>query len=250
MTRRRARWDEVLLRVLPGTSPMHRMWAGTKLVGVAVVTVGWLLFPGWGAAAAAVLLVVVSMAAGGVPFSVLPRPAWWVVALFVLGGVTAAFGGQLVGYLQAFIITLGVLALGAVVTWTTPLAEVADALQSLGAPLRRIGLPAGEWAAACAVGVRSLPMLLEEWRVLVSVHRLRTAAGPQGSWRDRIRAASDLPIRALIATLRRAGEVGLAVAARGGPPDPHPRRVRLHRVDTVAIAAVLGGVLLAATLPA
>ena len=250
MSTRRARWDEVLLRVLPGSSPVHRMWAGTKLIGLVIATVGWLVFPGWGAAGAAVVLVVAALVAARVPISVLPRPALWVAALLLLGFVTAAIGGQLVAFVQTFVISIAVVALGAVVSWTTPLAEVAAALQVLGAPLRRAGLPVGEWAAACAVGVRSLPMLLDEWRVLFAVHRLRAAVGPSRPRRDRLRAMIDLPTRALVTTLRRAREVGSAVAARGGPPAPHPQPVRLRLVDAVALLVILAGVAVAVALPA
>lgn len=245
MSRPGPRWDEVLLRVLPGDSALRRMWAGTKLVGLVVTAIGWLLFPGWGAAAAALGLVLVALVAARVPLSVLPRPQVWLVALVLLGALTAAVGGQLAAYVQAFTISYGVVALGAVVAWTTPLGEVADALLVLGAPLQRAGLPVGEWAAACAVGVRSLPMLLDEWRVLVAVHRLRTAAGPRPGLSGRGRSALALPVRALVMTLRRAREVAVAVAARGGPPDVRRGSVRLRRPDIAALIAVVAGIGLA-----
>jgi energy-coupling factor transport system permease protein len=239
------RWDEVLLRVLPGDSALRRMWAGTKLVGLTVTAIGWLLFPGWGAAAAALALVLVALLAARVPLSVLPRPRWWLVGLVLLGAATAAIGGQLGAYVQAFTISYGVVALGAVVAWTTPLGEVADALLVLGAPLQRAGLPVGEWAAACAVGVRSLPMLLDEWRVLVAVHRLRTAAGRRPGLSGRVRSALALPMRALVMTLRRAREVAVAVAARGGPPDARLKSVRLHEPDIAALGAIVTSIGLA-----
>lgn len=238
MNRPGLRWDEVLLRVLPGDSVLRRMWAGTKLIGLAVVTIGWLLLPGWGAAATAFALVLVALVAAHVPLSVLPRPRWWLVGIVLLGAAAAAVGGQIAAYVQSFAITFGVVALGAIVAWTTPLAEVADALLVLGAPLRRLGLPVGEWAAACALGVRSLPMLLDEWRVLMAVHRLRTAVGRRPGPLDRGRAALALPFRALVMTLRRAREVGVAVAARGGPPDPGQKPVRLHGPDIAGVTAI------------
>ncbi|MBW4043076.1 MAG: energy-coupling factor transporter transmembrane protein EcfT [Acidobacteria bacterium] len=250
MSRPRLRWDEVLLRVLPGDSALRRMWAGTKLIGLAVATIGWLLLPGWGAAVTALALVVAALVAAHVPLSVLPRPRWWLVGIVLLGAVTAAVGGQLAAFVQAFAITFGVVALGAIVAWTTPLAEVADALLVLGAPLRRWGWPVGEWAAACALGVRSLPMLLDEWRVLVAVHRLRSAVARRVGVLDRGRAALALPLRALVMTLRRAREVGVAVAARGGPPDPGRKPVRLHGADLAALTAIIVSIALAWLVPA
>ena len=91
--------------------------------------------------------------------------------------------------------------------------EIAPAIANLAAPLRKLRLPVDEWAVAIALSLRSLPLLLDEMRILRAGRRLR----PRGS----VRTARDNPlvdvITAMMAvTMRRAGELGEAITARGG----------------------------------
>ena len=36
-----------VVRFVPGTSPLHRMWAGTKLVALGALSISLLLWPSW-----------------------------------------------------------------------------------------------------------------------------------------------------------------------------------------------------------
>jgi energy-coupling factor transport system permease protein len=64
MSDTRVRRPVVLLRPVPGTSVIHELWAGTKIVVVFCVSVVLAFYPGWGpiAVMAALLAVTVRLA--------------------------------------------------------------------------------------------------------------------------------------------------------------------------------------------
>ena len=73
----------VLLRLLPHDSPVHRLWAGTKLLVVLGLGVMLSFRPTWPALGAAAAVVAVGIVAARVPAGAVPRlPRWvWVLAL-------------------------------------------------------------------------------------------------------------------------------------------------------------------------
>ena len=60
-TGRRRRRAVVLLRPIPGTSVIHELWAGTKLIVVFTLSLLLAFYPGWIAIGLAALLVVVAL---------------------------------------------------------------------------------------------------------------------------------------------------------------------------------------------
>ena len=61
------------LRLVPGTSPVHRLWAGTKLIAVAIISIVASLRPTWVTLIAVATLVFAGFVIGRVPPSALPR---------------------------------------------------------------------------------------------------------------------------------------------------------------------------------
>jgi energy-coupling factor transport system permease protein len=111
------------------------------------------------------------------------------------------------------------LGLGAMVSWTTNVAEIAPAVATLGRPLRLLRIPIDEWAVALALALRAFPMLIDEFRVLYAARRLRPKLVLHSRRARRRRWALeliDLITAALTVTLRRADEMGDAITARGG----------------------------------
>jgi energy-coupling factor transport system permease protein len=218
------------------------LWAGTKLIALLLQVVVVLLFPGWPAALTG--LAVVSLAAGTarVPLSAVPRlPVWFWI--FLLGGALLSFlGGGIMLYLESILITLVLVAASAIVNWTTPVAEISPAVGVLGSPLRRLGLPADEWALTMALCVRTLPLLIDEFRILLAARRLRPRPlRPQGI-RPIVQFLKaelvDLLTSVLAVAIRRAAELGRAITARGGIPEPSVGRPILRPADAVALLCV------------
>lgn len=235
----------VLLRPVPGTSAVHDLWAGTKLLAVFAISVLLTFYPGWITIGLVAALVLTAARVAHIPRGALPSVPHWLWIMLVLGGVTAAFAGGspfielagahigfggLLNFLRITTLSIVLLGLGAMVSWTTNVAEIAPAVATLGRPLRLLRIPIDEWAVALALALRAFPMLIDEFRVLYAARRLRPKLVLHSRRARRRRWALeliDLITAALTVTLRRADEMGDAITARGGigqisaaPPRP------------------------------
>lgn len=232
-TRRQAR-PVVLLRPVPGTSAVHELWAGTKLVVVCGISVLLTFYPGWIAIGLVTALLLTAARVARIPRGALPSVPRWLWILMAIGGITAAFAGGspvvelagvpvgfggLLNFLRITTLSIVLLGLGAMVSWTTNIAEIAPAVATLGRPLRWLRIPIDEWAVALALALRAFPMLIDEFRVLYAARRLRprpVALTRRARRKRRARELIDLIAAAITVTLRRADEMGDAITARGG----------------------------------
>lgn len=255
--RRQQRRPVVLLRPVPGRTVIHDLWAGTKLIVVAAIGVLLTFYPGWVPIAAVTALVLVTARVARIPRGALPSIPRWLWFLLALGGVTAAlaggspvielFGidlglGGLLKFLRITALSIVLLALGGMVSWTTNVAEIAPAVAKLGRPLRPLRVPVDDWAVALALALRAFPMLVDEFRILYAARSLRpkpvltTRRARRRRWALEV---VDLIAAAVIVALRRADEMGDAITARGGAGQisaaPTGPKVR----DWVALSVVL-----------
>ena len=214
---------------------------------------------------AVAVLVVTAARLARIPRGVLPTIPGWLWVLLTLGGVTAAFAGGspiidlgsvelglggLLNFLRITALSIVLLGLGVMVSWTTNVAEIAPAVAALGRPLRVLRIPVDEWAVALTLALRAFPMLIDEFRVLYAARRLRPKQRPQtrrGRHRRWWLEAIDLLAAAIIVALRRADEMGDAITARGGAGQISAAPSRPKRADWVAfsIVAVVCGAALA-----
>jgi energy-coupling factor transport system permease protein len=224
----------VLLRPVPGDSAVHELWAGTKLLAVFGISVLLTFYPGWITIGLVAALVLTAARIAHIPRGALPSVPRWLWILLALGGITAAFAGGspaielagmsvgfggLLNFLRVTTLSIVLLGLGAMVSWTTNVAEIAPAVATLGRPLRLLRIPIDEWAVTLALALRAFPMLIEEFRVLYAARRLRPKQSAHTRRARRKRRALeliDLLTAALTVTLRRADEMGDAITARGG----------------------------------
>ncbi|MHB1988422.1 MAG: energy-coupling factor transporter transmembrane component T family protein [Acidimicrobiales bacterium] len=260
--RRRHLADLHVLRFVPGTSPVHRCWAGTKILTIAALSIGLVLWPTWSAAGLAGALLFVGFLFARLPAGVMPHLPRWLWALVLVGaGLATASGGRpevragplvlglggLALWARFSLIGIEVLALAALVSWTTPLADLAPALGRLGGPMRRLGLPVDEVVGAIALGIRCLPLLLEEARVLAAARRTRHPERLRG-FRAHAGALEEILFTALSSALRRARELAEAIEARGGVVSPVAETHSLELADFAVLllagAAVAGMALL------
>lgn len=250
-----------MLVPVPGSSTIHDLWAGTKLLVVFGVSVLLTFYPGWVTIGLVAALLGAAVRIARIPPGAVPSIPRWLWALLALGFVTAALaggaptmtlGGINVGlggalnFLRITALSVVLLGLGAMVSWTTNVAEIAPALATLGRPLKLLRIPIDEWAVALALALRAFPMLLDEFHVLYAARLLRPNRMPPGR-RARVRQQSrgmiDLMAAAIVVTLRRADEMGDAITARGGigQLSASPARPRLADWLTLVIAVLVGG---------
>jgi energy-coupling factor transport system permease protein len=257
-TRRRSR-SVVLLRPVPGNSAVHKLWAGTKLLVVFGISVLLTFYPGWVAIGLVAALVLTAARIAHIPRGALPSVPRWLWILLAVGAITAAFAGgspaiELGGlplglggvlkFLRVTTLSIVLLGLGAMVSWTTNVAEIAPAVATLGRPLRVLRIPIDEWAVALALALRAFPMLIDEFRVLYAARRLRPKEVPptrRARRRHRTLELIDLFATAITVTLRRADEMGDAITARGGTGQisAAPSRPKLADWLTLSVVSVL-----------
>lgn len=251
----------VLLRPVPGTSVIHRLWAGTKLICVLVLALTLSLVPSWPVIGMGAGVVLAAAWLGHVSPSVLPRVPLWFWLLLLAGALLSlpsggspdiAVAGYHVGlgavlvYLRLTVMSMVLLAASALLGWTTPAGEIAPAIARLGAPLRRLRLPVDEWAVAVALCLRSLPLLIEELRILRAARQLRPRPVRRRSWRAGFAETVDVVTAAMAVSIRRAAELGAAITARGGTGQLAAYPGRPGRPDAVALLLVLAVCALAA----
>jgi len=255
----RQRRSVVLLRPVPGTSVIHRLWAGTKLIVVFAVSLVLAFYPGWAAIALTAALVAVTVWLARIPRGAVPSVPWWLWLLVLLGCVTATLGGGepvlhlwsadlavggLLKFLRFTALSLVLIALSALVSWTTNVADVAPAVATLGRPFRKLRIPVDDWAVALALALRAFPMLMDEFRLLNAARRLRPRPVLPDGRTTRRRWSSeliDLLAAGITVALRRADEMGDAITARGGTGQISAAPSRPRGADWVAlgICAVL-----------
>ncbi|HLR99592.1 energy-coupling factor transporter transmembrane protein EcfT [Mycolicibacillus parakoreensis] len=254
----------VLLRPVPGTSVVHELWAGTKLLAVSAISVLLTFYPGWVPIAAVAALVLLGARLAHIPAGALPtvpRLLW--ILLLIGGGMAALAGGSpqlgplelggLLHFLRITALSLVLLGLGGMVSWTTNVAEIAPAVATLGRPLRLLRVPIDDWSVTLALALRAFPMLIDEFRVLYAARRLRPTQTPRTRRERRRRRATevvDLLAAAMTVTLRRADEMGDAITARGGTGQisAHPSGPKKADWWALAIVATVCGAALVAEL--
>lgn len=262
---RRRRPSLVFLRRVEADTPVHRLWAGTKLVAAAAVSVVISFFPTWPAVAVLAALVVGAALLARIPRSALPRPPlWFWLAMLVGALLTMVSGGRpygviagtrvgfgnLEGYGRLLAVGFLLIGSGMLVGWTTSLADVGPAVGRLLRPLRRLHVPAEEWAAAIALCIRSVPLLVDEIRTLLAARRLRPRDTTRPAPLRLLDEGVDLLVAGLAVSLRRATEMGEAMTARGGTASITARDVGPRLRDVVAILVVAAACGLGALLPA
>jgi energy-coupling factor transport system permease protein len=245
----------VLLRPIPGTSAVHDLWAGTKLLVVCGISVLLTFYPGWIAIGLVAAMVLTAARIAHIPRGALPSVPRWLWILLAIGGITAAFAGGspvihlagvplgfggLLNFLRITTLSIVLLGLGAMVSWTTNVAEIAPAVATLGRPLRLLRIPIDEWAVALGLALRAFPMLIDEFRVLYAARRLRPkpiARTRRARRKRRALELIDLIAAAITVTLRRADEMGDAITARGGTGQISAAPARPNMADWLTLSA-------------
>ena len=252
-----------VLRYVPTASPMHGVWAGTKLVCVFALGIATFAKPVWTTIGIGAAVVAMAIVASRLPRGVVGHPPVWIWWGLGIGAVQAflAFGkpnvhiagatiglGGLLDYLRFTAIGLELVVLGLVLGWTTQRADIALAVDKLAAPARWLRLPIDEIVLAIGLSVRCLPLLMSDVTVLRAAWRVRAPA-TRMSFNDRAQEIRDMLVAIIVSALRRAREMADAIDARGGPRSPYAEtHVRPSLADAAALAVVAVAVVLIALL--
>jgi energy-coupling factor transport system ATP-binding protein len=215
----RPRRGGLVFRAVPGTSALHRLGPATKIAVLVVATIVSFAVPDWPTIAALAVLLATGVAAAKLRLTVIPRVPWPVTAIILLGGAAAAAGSGIVLYMQSLLLTALFFGLSLLLIWTTRVEDLPAAFTRIAWPLRKLGLPVSEWAHAMTFAVRTLPLLRDEFRVLIAARRLRAplrAASRRARALARGREMLDLIVAVLASAGRRASDLGRTATQRGG----------------------------------
>jgi energy-coupling factor transport system permease protein len=138
---------------------------------------------------------------------------------------------------RLLLVGVELLALAAVVAWTTRLGDLAPAIRTLLRPFRVLRLPVDELTVAVALCVRCFPLLAEELRILLAARRLRPELRGIGV-RAMMREPVDLLVAATTVCLRRSRELADAIEARGGFGMVSNAERRARRPDYLVLATI------------
>ncbi|WP_454198766.1 energy-coupling factor transporter transmembrane component T family protein [Nocardia sp. Marseille-Q1738] len=190
----------------PGDSPLHRMSAGPKLVLLLVSIVAATVFVRSPLQVLIAAVVVAGLfAVAGIPRRVVSaqlRPLGWMVALIAAFQVLITSPARAVVVCGVLVISV---ALAALVTLTTRVTDLLDAVTRALGPLRRAGVDPERIGLLLALAIRCVPLLAG---IVHDVAEARRARGLQWSM-------TALVTPTLVRALRTADAMGDALAARG-----------------------------------
>ncbi|GGG15488.1 cobalt ABC transporter permease [Rhodococcoides trifolii] len=194
----------------PGTSLLHRLSAGTKLLGLMITIIALLLFVrrpldvGVAAVGVAALFAVARIR----PKVVLAqlRPMVWMLAVIAIFQVILTSPSRAVVVCGSLLLSV---ALASVVTLTTRVTAMLDTTSRVLGPLRRFGVDPDRVGLLLALTIRCVPLLAG---IVRDVSDARKARGLQWS-------LTALATPVIVRALRTADALGDSLLARGVDDD-------------------------------
>ena len=257
--------DITLGQYYPGSSPVHRLDARTKIIATLLYIIELFVvnnFYGFLIAAVALFAVI---AVSRVPLRFIFRgltAVFLIIAftfllnLFMVDGrvlwhwkfLTITYEGLMRAFFMAVRLVLLIIG-SSILTLTTKPIELTDGLEKLLKPLSKIGVPSHEIALMMTIALRFIPTLMEETDKIIKAQQARGADFESGNILQRAKALIPILIPLFISSFRIAQELALAMEARcyhGGEGRTRMNEIRFHRGD--AAAAVLIALFLAAVI--
>ena len=159
--------------------------------------------------------------------------AFWIIRITREAFLQAAF----------YSLRLAFLVLGtSVLTLTTSPVALADALEVLLGPLKKLHFPAHELAMMMTIALRFIPTLLEEADKIMKAQMARGADFESGNLLSRAKAMVPLLVPLFVSAFRRAGDLAMAMESRcyhGGEGRTRLRVLKMTRQDGLAAGCVL-----------
>ena len=252
----------------PVASPVHGLDPRAKIVATAVLVAGLFLVDSTVGLLFVAVTLMILVALSRIPirnFLRLLRPVLFIVALTVAFQVFFSREGAIVfewGFLEvhtgglwlalflALRILLLVSAAGLLTATTAPVA-LADGIEDLLSPLKRVGFPAHEVAMMMTIALRFIPTLGEEAEKIKGAQAARGADFSEGGPLRRARSLVPVLVPLTVGAFRRADELAEAMESRGyrgGEGRTRYRELRFRRKDALALSVtvfiLLVGVLL------
>jgi energy-coupling factor transport system permease protein len=248
-------------------SPVHALDPRAKILATAGLVLGLFLVDSIAGFLVVAAAVAALLAASGIPAGVflrILRPVAFIVALTVLfqvlfsregatlvewGPLEIHSGGLRLGLFLGLRILLLVSVAGLLTATTSPVA-LADGIENLLSPFKRLRFPAHEVAMMMTIALRFIPTLGEEAEKITKAQAARGADFSQGGPLRRALALVPVLVPLTVGTFRRADELAEAMESRGyqgGEGRTRYRELRFRARDALALVLtqliLLAGVL-------
>ena len=154
---------------------------------------------------------------------------WWIITITTDGVINS---------IEVFVRFVLIIMFSTILTLTTQPLAVADAMENLLAPLKKVGFPVAELALMLSIALRFVPTLMDEAETIMNAQRARGVEFNEGNIVSRIKAFVPLLIPLFINAIKRAIELGDAMEARGYRGGDHRTKYRVltwGKQDTVAV---------------
>jgi energy-coupling factor transport system permease protein len=163
------------------------------------------------------------------------------VSLFEWGLLEVHSDGLRLGFFLALRILLLVSSAGLLTATTAPVA-LADGIEDLLSPLKRVRFPAHEVAMMMTIALRFIPTLGEEAEKIKGAQSARGADFSMGGPLRRARSLVPVLVPLTVGAFRRADELADAMESRGyrgGEGRTRYRELRFRKKDALALAVTL-----------
>ena len=188
-----------------GSSVLHRVPAGWKLLAMLLAIIGVVLLSAPWQLGVAALVVAAGFAVARIPARSVCAQLWpmrWLLLLVAVFQVIFAGPERAVMVCGTLLLTV---AIAALVTLTTRVTEMLDVCQRLLGPFRRVGVDPDRAGLVLALTIRCVPLMVD---IVGAVSEARKARGAGFSLRA-------LVVPSVVRALRRADAIGDALTARG-----------------------------------
>ncbi|ADG40874.1 energy-coupling factor transporter transmembrane component T family protein [Leuconostoc kimchii] len=247
-------------RFVPGYSWVHRLDPRTKMIVTFVYILVMLWANNWQTYAWATLFVIGLVRLTGQPFKLYwdgLKPIFWLIlftvilqllftpgtpVLFSMGPLRVTVPGILnaVYVMVRFVL---IILMSTILTLTTPPTSIANALESLLSPFKKIGVPVAELSLMLAIALRFVPLLMDETQKIMNAQKSRGMSFSTGGPVKRAKAIIPLLIPLFVGALQRALDLANAMEVRGFKDAVQRTKYRVlsyQKIDQVAFLA-LGG---------
>ncbi|QLL78374.1 cobalt ABC transporter ATP-binding protein [Ligilactobacillus saerimneri] len=142
-----------------------------------------------------------------------------------------------------------IICMSTLLTLTTPPLQIADGMEALMKPLKKVKVPVDEIALMLSIALRFVPTLMDETTKIMNAQRSRGVNFEEGSLWHRAKMLVPLLIPLFVSSFNRAEDLAIAMEARGYRGGSHRTKYRQqvwHRNDTLVMMlfAVVTGLLI------
>ena len=233
-------------RYLPGHSWIHQMSPQSKLL-LSFYFVIIIFFANnlisYGILSILILIVILLSGISIMYFLKGIRPLIWLIIFTVLLQILFSSGGRVLWHFGPFSVTneslinggfifmrfLLIIMISTVLTLTTTPLAIADGVQTILKPLKKVKFPVDTLALMLSNALRFVPTLMDEMETIMNAQRARGVDFGSGSLKHRVKAAVPLLVPLFTGAINHAENLSTAMEARGFSDSEHRTKYRQYR---------------------